>query len=57
MGAIISRLFSKKYNDSNCLLALHKSSSGTIIFPESGIHIDVYDENIQNAIDNESIHV
>ncbi len=57
MGAIISRLFSKKYNDSNCLLALHKSSSGTIIFPESGIHIDVYDENIQNAIDNESKHV
>jgi hypothetical protein len=53
MGSI----FSKKKKLDN-LSKLHKSSSATIIFPQVGIYLDVYQDDFQRAeYTLEDIHV
>ncbi len=53
MGSI----FSKRKKLDN-LSKLHKSSSATIIFPQVGIYLDVYEEDLKRAESNlEDIHI
>ncbi len=49
--------FSKRKKLDN-LSKLHKSSSATIIFPQVGIYLDVYEDDFQRAESTlEDIHV
>lgn len=53
MGAFFSK--NKKLDN---LSKLHKSSSATIIFPQVGVYLDIYEEDLKRAESNlEDIHI
>ena len=43
---LINGLFKSRKEKSDNLTQLHKSSSATIIFPQVGIYLDVYEEDL-----------
>ena len=51
-------LFKSRKEKLDNLTQLHKSSSATIIFPQVGIYLDVYEEDIHRASSNlEEVHI
>ena len=47
-------LFKRRKEKLDNLTQLHKSSSATIIFPQVGIYLDVYEEDIHRV---EEVHI
>ena len=55
--SVMGAFFSKKKKLDN-LSKLHRSSSATIIFPQVGIYLDVYEDDFQRAESTlEDVHI